>query len=81
MAGTKEGGQLTVSKVKARNPDHYRIIGSMGGKKGSGPDYQVGGIKAAGFAAMTPAERAAAGKKGGTISRRKKTSKRNSVMV
>jgi general stress protein YciG len=75
MSGNRTGGLTTVAILKARDPDHYKKIGSMGGAY-SGPDYQVGGKKASGFAAMTPEQRAAYGAKGGAISRRTKAPKK-----
>jgi general stress protein YciG len=72
MSGTANGGKKAAKANWANNPDHYKIIGAMGGKA-SGPDYQVGGKKASGFAAMTPEMRAAFGAKGGKLSRRSKT--------
>lgn len=63
MAGTYNGGKDTAAKITARDPDFYRRIGAIGGKRT--------GIKK-GFALLTPEQRSAAGRKGGTKSRRPK---------
>lgn len=34
MANTKEGGIKTRDKILARDPDHYKKIGAIGGKNG-----------------------------------------------
>ena len=63
MAGTKEGGlKSKESNIFYNGPDFYKKIGALGGKK----------KVPKGFAMMTPEQRSAAGKKGGTISRRTK---------
>lgn len=35
MAGTTSGGSITALKLKERDPDFYKKIGSIGGKKGT----------------------------------------------
>jgi general stress protein YciG len=65
MAGNRAGGLKTREKNLARNPDYYREMGRMGGS--------VKGTQG-GFASMTPEQRSEAGRKGGTISRRGKSS-------
>lgn len=35
MAGTKEGGKAAAATNKAKDPDFYKKIGSIGGKKGT----------------------------------------------
>lgn len=63
MAQTKEGAKKAMFSIKARHgEDFYKIIGSKGGK--------VGGLK--GFALDRERAREA-GRKGGSVSRRKKT--------
>jgi general stress protein YciG len=32
MSANRQGGLKIAKKLKARNPDHYRIIGALGGK-------------------------------------------------
>ena len=64
MAGTKEGGRKASEKNLAKDPDFYKKIGSIGGKKGT----------TGGFYANRELARIA-GAKGGSISRRGKASK------
>lgn len=61
MAGTHIGGLRAAEKNKTREPDFYKRIGSLGGKKGT----------TGGFAANRELARIA-GMKGGKISRRRK---------
>lgn len=64
MAGTLTGGKRAAAKNLAADPDFYKKIGKIGGTtKTSTPK---------GFAAMDKAKVRAAGKLGGTISRRVK---------
>lgn len=60
MAGTKSGGKQAAATNLKRDPDFYRRIGSIGGKKG-----HTGGFWADRELARI------AGQKGGRISRRK----------
>lgn len=62
---------LTELEAQQEISRQMRAIGSMGGKNGSGPEYQAGGTKAAGFAHPDhrPKEY---GRRGGLISRRTK---------
>jgi len=41
MAGTKAGGQLAKMKILARDPDHWRRIGAIGGKNGHTGGFAV----------------------------------------
>ena len=61
MAGTKLGGQKAAAKNLQREPDFYKRIGAIGGKRGT----------TGGFAANPELARIA-GAKGGRISRRRK---------
>lgn len=61
MAGTVEGGKKAAAKNLAKDPQFYQKIGRRGGRNGN----------TGGFAANPELARIA-GKKGGTISRRKK---------
>lgn len=62
MAGTKQGGKKAAAANKKKYGDNfYARIGSKGGRK-------TDVIK--GFAAMSPEERSAAGRKGGLRSSR-----------
>ena len=70
MAGTKAGGQKAAQRNLASDPLFYEKIGSKGGKNGQGPAYRKGGDRASGFAANPDLARIA-GKKGGSISRRR----------
>lgn len=67
MAGTKSGGaKARETNIKLYGEDYYRKIGAEGGKKGrTGGFYysKVNGLDT----------HITAGKKGGTISRRKKS--------
>lgn len=66
MAGTKLGGKRAAeTNIKKYGADFYAKIGAIGGKK-SGADLMT----PKGFAAMTPAQRSAAGKLGGSVSRK-----------
>ena len=64
MAGTTAGGLKSAKKNIEKDPDFYKKIGSIGGKKGT----------TGGFAANRELARIA-GQKGGKISRRTKTIK------
>lgn len=67
MAGTKEGGLKTAATIKERyGDDHYKRIGSMGQA-----GWARNGRKPRGFSVMTPEQRQEAGRKGGTISKRR----------
>jgi uncharacterized protein len=71
MAGTIEGGKLAAKTNKAKyGPSFYAMIGAKGGKK-TGPK---------GFALNRELARAA-GKKGGTVSRRGRVSRKTEVTV
>lgn len=59
MAGTVSGGKKAAAKNLAKDPDYYKKIGSVGGKKGT-----TGGFYANRELAKV------AGAKGGAISRR-----------
>lgn len=61
MAGTVEGGKRAAKANLARDPDFYKKIGALGGKKGT----------TGGFAANRELA-SRAGRKGGLISRRTK---------
>lgn len=60
MPGNHEGGLITARKIKERDPDHYHRIGAIGGQISRG----------GGFAMMSHEQVVAAGRKGGTKSRR-----------
>ena len=61
MTQTKLGAKKSVAKILARDPDHFKRIGSVGGKKGRGHAFAHG--------LADPIE---SGRKGGTISRKTK---------
>lgn len=61
MSGTPQGGHKAKLSNMARDPDHYKRIGSKGGSKK--------GVKK-GFALMTYKQRAAHGSRGGKLSKR-----------
>ncbi len=42
MAGTVKGGKVTAKKNKLKDPDFYRKIGAMGGKKGRTGGFAAG---------------------------------------
>lgn len=67
LSGSVAGGKLAAQKNLASNPSFYRDIGSIGGKA----------KVPKGFALMTPEQRSAAGKKGGSVRRRIDTSVAN----
>lgn len=70
MAGTTLGGQKAKEKNLANDPDFYKRIGSIGGKRGTTGGF---GSKYPGSDGLTGQERARiAGARGGTISRRNK---------
>ena len=69
MAGTKAGGEKAAAKNLARDPDFYKKIGLIGGRKGTTGgfarwDYET--------AEEHHARVSSAGTKGGRISRRTK---------
>lgn len=75
MAGNCEGARKTVKKILARDPDFYKRIGHIGGRKGHTGGFACTEV---GEDGLTGAERAkVAGAIGGKISRRgfKKTNK------
>lgn len=74
MAGNRTGGLKARDANLKRNPNFYRDIGSIGGKRG-----KTGGFasEAIGDDGLTGRERARiAGKKGGLTSRRGKSNKK-----
>lgn len=64
MAGTREGGLRARDRNLANDPDFYRKIGAIGGKKGTTGGFYVNRELAA-----------IAGRKGGRTSRRGKAIK------
>ena len=60
MSGTKEGAQKTKAKNLAKNPNHFKDMGRIGGHNSSGYEFAHG--------KFSPVE---AGRRGGTISKRK----------
>jgi general stress protein YciG len=42
MAGTTKGGQVTAIKNKKKDPNFYRKIGAMGGRKGKTGGFAAG---------------------------------------
>lgn len=71
MAGTISGGKKAAQKNKLTNPDFYRHIGAIGGKKSRGGGFASSKI---GRDGLTGQERAKlAGSKGGKISKRTKS--------
>jgi len=75
MAGSKIGGKKAAARnIEKYGPDFYKKIGTKGGAKGAGEDYQKGGSKASGFAANIELARKA-GSKGGKTSKRGGTTK------
>lgn len=72
MSGNKVGGEKTREKLLSKDPDYYKKIGSIGGKKSVGGGFAS---KEIGNDGLTGYERARiVGKKGGKISRRSKKS-------
>lgn len=63
MSGTSAGAAKAKAKILAKNPNHFKEIGSKGGKNGAGAGY-LGGF------AGRPDIARIAGAKGGRISRR-----------
>lgn len=59
MAGSRKGGEITRNKLKKSDPNYYRKIGAIGGKKG-----KKDGVKK-GFALMPIEKIREAGRKGG----------------
>ncbi len=59
MAGNITGGKKTASKLLKENPNYYKIIGSKGGKNGTGHAFAHGKI-----------DPSVAGKRGGELSKR-----------
>ncbi|MEC5150893.1 hypothetical protein [Cryobacterium sp. GrIS_2_6] len=80
MPGNQVGGLKARDKNLASDPDFYKKIGRKGGSNGKGPDYQKGGIKAAGFAANPELARVA-GAKGGYISKRRPAASKEAELV
>ena len=42
MAGTVQGGLITAAKNKRKDPNFYRIIGALGGRKGKTGGFAAG---------------------------------------
>jgi len=61
LSGTKEGAAKSVAKILAKNPNHFKEAGSIGGKNGTGHTFAHGKV-----------DPAIAGSIGGKISRRVK---------
>lgn len=69
MSGTVSGGKKTAIKNLARDPDFYKKIGAIGGKRGVTGGFASDKVGADG---LTGRERArTSGVLGGSISRRK----------
>ncbi len=67
--GTSEGAKKALEKILAKNPNHFKEIGRIGGIKGTTGGFASDKKDENG---LTGAERASlAGKRGGAISRRK----------
>lgn len=74
MAGNRSGGLKARDANLKRNPNFYRDIGRIGGKRGRSGGFAS---KAIGDDGLTGRERAkVAGKKGGLISKRGKSKKK-----
>lgn len=71
MAGNKAGGKKAAAKNIANNPNFYREIGRKGGSK-------IGILK--GFA-LSHERAVAAGRKGGSISRRGPSKKKSNTKI
>lgn len=56
-----------MSEMYKNKDDKVVVYPGRKGGHASGPDYQVGGIAAKGFAAATPEQRKKWGKKGGKV--------------
>ena len=65
MSGTPAGGKKAAAANKAKDPDFYKKIGSMGGKKGH----------TGGFASLTPEQHREISAKGGKARRKNFTEK------
>ena len=65
MSGTQAGGKAAAATNKKRNPNFYREIGKMGGKKGT-----TGGFWHTKHVLKAEDKIRAWGRKGGTKSRR-----------
>ena len=75
MAGTVEGGKNARDTVLAKDPDFYKKIGSIGGKRSSNGGFASSVV---GEDGLTGRERARiAGAQGGSISRRVKRADSN----
>jgi len=73
MAGNKIGGQKTRDKNLAKDPDFYKTMGALGGKKSRTGGFASKKVDTDG---LTGQERARLqGAKGGRISRRTKNKK------
>lgn len=68
MAGTKEGGLKAAESNTRRDPDFYRRIGAIGGKKGTTGGFASDKV---GKDGLTGRQRARlVGREGGSISKR-----------
>jgi general stress protein YciG len=67
MAGNKTGGSITALKLKERDPDYYRKIGALGGKKGTTGGFAYAKLH---YSEDDPRHPSSSGSKGGAISRR-----------
>jgi uncharacterized protein len=69
MAGSINGGNKTAQILLERDPDYYKRIGSLGGKKGTTGGFAYA---KAHYSEDDPRHPANAGYRGGQISRRNK---------
>jgi len=69
MAQTKEGAAKAVAKVLERYPDHFKRIGSIGGRRSNTGGFASNKVGRDGLTG--PSRASVAGRKGGSISRRK----------
>lgn len=71
MAGTHEGGIKTRDKNLAIDPDHYRKMGRLGGKKTGRKGFAIDNRTFWQKLFRRPTRAQLAGRKGGYISRRR----------
>lgn len=68
MAQTKDGAALAVATIKERDPDFFKRIGSIGGKRGKTGGFYYAKLN---LSEDHPSHPANAGSRGGKLSKRK----------
>lgn len=69
MSGTRQGAARAVATIKEKDPDFYKRIGQLGGRKGTSGGYYYAKLH---YSEDDPRHPKNAGYKGGKLSKRSK---------